>query len=99
MQRPGSAGWIHEPAGISCRRFPGLCGAVAACFLGIPFRDIVQRRGSMKASQSRKLVIDDPKDVQFDNLAREYVFGVAVFDNAQIEHSYSFMPLRLAFER
>jgi len=85
MQRPGSAGWSHEPAGISCRRFPGLCGAVAACFLGIPFRDIVQRRGSMKAPQSRKLVIDNPKDVQFDN--------------AQIEHSYSFMPLRLAFER
>ena len=47
----------------------------------------------------RKLITGDTKDVQFDNLAREYVFGVAVFDNAQIEHSYSSSPLRLTFQR
>lgn len=47
----------------------------------------------------RKLVTGDANDVQFNDLAREYVFGVAVFDNAQIEHSYSLTPLRLAFQR
>jgi len=47
----------------------------------------------------RKLATGDPKDVQFDDLAREYVFGVAVFDNAQIEHSYSSTPLKLVFQR
>jgi hypothetical protein len=30
---------------------------------------------------------------------RDAVSGVAVFDNAQIEHSYSLTPLRLAFQR
>ena len=47
----------------------------------------------------RKMVTGDDKDVQFDNLLREYVFGVAVFDNAQIEHSYSTTPIRLVFPR
>lgn len=66
----------------------------------------VDGRGVHDASSSmwtleirRKLVTGDPNDVQFDNLAREYVFGVAVFDNAQIEHSYSVTPLRLVFDR
>ncbi|HEX6313980.1 MAG TPA: ethylbenzene dehydrogenase-related protein, partial [Gemmatimonadaceae bacterium] len=30
----------------------------------------------------RKLVTGDTKDVQFDSLAREYAFGVSIFDNA-----------------
>ena len=46
----------------------------------------------------RKLVTGDSKDVQFDNLQREYKFGVAVFDNAQIEHSWSPALLRLIFK-
>ncbi len=36
----------------------------------------------------RRLVTGDPFDVQFDDLARDYAFGVAIFDNAQIEHRY-----------
>jgi hypothetical protein len=47
----------------------------------------------------RKLVTGDSKDVQFDNLTREYKFGVAVFDNAQIEHSWSPAVLRLIFRQ
>ena len=47
----------------------------------------------------RKLVTGDPTDVQFDDLSREYSFGVAVFDNAQIEHSYMSVVGKLAFER
>lgn len=47
----------------------------------------------------RKLVTGDPNDVQFDDLSREYSFGVAVFDNAQIEHSYMSVVGKLTFER
>jgi len=47
----------------------------------------------------RKLVTGDDKDVQFNDLARTYKFGIAVFDNAQIEHSWSPAVLRLVFQR
>ena len=46
----------------------------------------------------RKLVTGEATDVQFDDLARQYAFGVAVFDNAQIEHRYSSVVTRLAFK-
>ena len=69
------------------------------------YRADVDARGNYDAAQSlwtleirRKMITGDTKDVQFDNLAREYAFGVAVFDNAQIEHSYSSTPLRLRFQ-
>ena len=45
----------------------------------------------------RRLVTGDDKDVQFDDLARKYKWGVAVFDNAQIEHSVSGTPISLVF--
>ncbi|MEP7381231.1 MAG: ethylbenzene dehydrogenase-related protein [Gemmatimonadota bacterium] len=47
----------------------------------------------------RKRVTGDANDVQFDDLARAYKFGIAVFDNAQIEHSWSPNVLRLVFQR
>lgn len=48
----------------------------------------------------RRLVTSDAtNDVQFTDLARSYKFGLAVFDNAQIEHSYSGVPLNLVFRR
>lgn len=46
----------------------------------------------------RKLVTTDATDVQFDDLNRQYAFGVAVFDNAQIEHRYSSMVAKLGFK-
>lgn len=45
----------------------------------------------------RSLVTGDVNDVQFDDLARQYSFGVAIFDNAQIEHSYMSRVGKLAF--
>lgn len=45
----------------------------------------------------RKRTTGDDKDVQFVDLTREYKFGLAVFDNAQIEHSWSPAVLRLTF--
>ncbi len=48
----------------------------------------------------RRLVTTDAtNDVQFSDLNRAYKFGVAVFDNAQIEHSYSGVPFSLVFRR
>jgi hypothetical protein len=46
----------------------------------------------------RQLVTDDVTDVEFDDLSRQYAFGVAVFDNAQIEHAYLPTVARLAFK-
>ena len=46
----------------------------------------------------RKLVTDSPYDVQFSDLKKEYAFGVAVFDNAQVRHAYTPGVLRLVFE-
>jgi Ethylbenzene dehydrogenase len=46
----------------------------------------------------RRLVTTDAtNDVQFSDLTRAYKFGIAVFDNAQIEHSYSGVPFSLVF--
>ena len=46
----------------------------------------------------RRLVTGDLNDVQFDDLTRQYAFGVAIFDNAQIEHRYTPMVAKLAFK-
>jgi hypothetical protein len=46
----------------------------------------------------RKLAPGSEYDVQFNDLKREYAFGVAVFDNAQVRHAYSPGVLRLKFE-
>jgi hypothetical protein len=46
----------------------------------------------------RQLQTADATDVQFDDLGRQYAFGVAVFDNAQIEHSYMVTVGRLVFQ-
>ena len=47
----------------------------------------------------RRLVTGDSKDVQFSDFTRDYSFGIAFFDNAQIEHSWSPLPYRLRFIR
>ena len=47
---------------------------------------------------SRKLVTGSEFDVQFSDLKKEYAFGVAVFDNAQVRHGYSTGVFKLKFE-
>jgi hypothetical protein len=47
---------------------------------------------------SRKLVTNSEFDVQFNDLKKQYAFGVAVFDNAQVRHAYTPGVLKLAFE-
>ena len=46
----------------------------------------------------RKLVTGSEFDVQFNDLKKEYAFGVAVFDNAQVRHAYTPGVLKLKFE-
>ena len=47
---------------------------------------------------SRKLATGSEFDVQFTDLKKQYAFGVAVFDNAQVRHAYSPGVLKLVFE-
>jgi hypothetical protein len=46
----------------------------------------------------RKLTTGSESDVQFNDLKKEYAFGVAVFDNAQVRHAYTPGVLKLKFE-
>ena len=46
----------------------------------------------------RKLVTGSEFDVQFNDLRKQYAFGVAVFDNAQVRHAYNPGVLKLTFE-
>lgn len=54
--------------------------------------------GTWNLEIRRKLVTGDPYDVQFDDLARSYAFGVAIFDNAQIEHRYMPLVAKMVFK-
>jgi hypothetical protein len=47
---------------------------------------------------SRKLATGSEFDVQFKDMKKEYAFGVAVFDNAQVRHAYTPGVLKLKFE-
>lgn len=62
--------------------------------LGLNWKD-----GVWTMEISRKLVTGSEYDVQFDDLAKEYGFGVAVFDNAQVRHAFEEKPLMLNFEK
>ena len=47
---------------------------------------------------ARKLVTGSEFDVQFNDLKKQYAFGVAVFDNAQVRHAYTPGVLKMVFE-
>jgi len=47
---------------------------------------------------ARKLVTGSEFDVQFNDLKKQYAFGVSVFDNAQVRHAYSPGVLNMVFE-
>ena len=67
-------------AGIYKAQFTGDRGDLSA---GFAYAD-----GVWTVEIGRKLVTGSDFDVQFDNLAGMYNFGVATFDNAQVRHSY-----------
>ena len=45
----------------------------------------------------RSLITGSDLDVQFDDMAKDYAFGVAVFDNAAIAHGSSTEPFFIRF--
>ncbi|HMB44495.1 MAG TPA: ethylbenzene dehydrogenase-related protein, partial [Candidatus Methanoperedens sp.] len=44
--------------------------------------------GNWTLEYGRKLMTGSQFDVQFSDMKKEYLFGTAVFDNAQTRHSY-----------
>jgi hypothetical protein len=59
---------------------------------------IVYKDGVRTSVFWRKLVTGSEFDVQFSDLKKEYLFGVAVFDNAQVRHAYLPGVLKMRFE-
>jgi len=58
----------------------------------------VWKDGARTVVISRKLVTGSEFDIQFSDLKKQYAFGVAVFDNAQVRHAFSPGVYKLAFE-
>ena len=58
--------------------------------------------GVWTLENKRSLTTEGPdaklQDVQFDDLSKTYLFGVTIFDNAQINHIYHKKALKLTFE-
>jgi hypothetical protein len=79
-----------EVPGIIVAPFAGDRGDIAAKH--------VWKDGVMTVEIARKLVTGSEFDVQFTDLRKQYAFGVAVFDNAQVRHAYTPGVLKLVFE-
>jgi len=79
-----------EVPGIVVAPFTGDRGDISA--------KIVYKDGVRTNVFSRKLATGSEYDVQFNDLKKEYTFGVAVFDNAQVRHAYTPGALKLKFE-
>jgi hypothetical protein len=79
-----------EVPGIIVAPFTGDRGDVSARH--------VWKDGVRTIEFSRKLVTGSQFDVQFNDLKKQYAFGVAVFDNAAVRHAYNPGVLKLAFE-
>jgi len=58
---------------------------------------IAWNKGQWTVVMARKLVTGGKYDVQFDNLAKTYEFGLAAFDNAQVRHAFNAGSLKLKF--
>ena len=77
-----------------------IAGIIAKAFTGD--RGDIQGKGAYQSGHwileiGRPLTTAGEHDVQFDDLNNTYPFGVAVFDNAQVEHAYQNGVALLAF--
>ena len=79
-----------EVPGIVVAPFTGDRGDISA--------KIVYKDGVRTSVFWRKLVTGSQYDVQFNDLKKEYAFGVAVFDNAQVRHAYTPGVWKMKFE-
>ena len=77
---------------------PGIIVAPLAGDRGDIAARSVWKDGTRTVVFSRKLVTNSDFDVQFSDMKKQYAFGVAVFDNAQVRHAYSPGVLKLVFE-
>jgi hypothetical protein len=80
-----------EVASIMIAPFEGDRADVAT---GIAWKD-----GEWTMEMSRKLVTGSKHDVQFADLGAPYLFGVSVFDNAQVRHAYVKKAVTLVFAK
>lgn len=55
--------------------------------------------GAWTLELARPLVTGSEYDVQFDDLTQPYFFGIAIFDNAQVRHSYHGRSRALVFQQ
>jgi hypothetical protein len=55
--------------------------------------------GVRTSEVSRKLTTGSKFDVQFDDLSKQYGFGFAAFDNAQVRHAVHYDALQLRFAK
>ena len=79
-----------EVPGIIVAPFTGDRGDIAAKH--------IWKDGVRTIVMARKLVTNSEFDVQFNDMKKDYAFGVAVFDNAQVRHAYTAGVLKLKFE-
>ena len=79
-----------EVPGILVSAFTGDRGEISARYR--------YQNGMRVVEIARKLVTGSEYDVQFSDLKKEYPFGVALFDNAQVRHAFSTGVFRLKFE-
>ena len=79
-----------EVPGIIVAPFTGDRGDIAARF--------TWKDGVRTIEIARKRVTGSEFDVQFDDMKKQYAFGVAVFDNAQVRHAYNPGVLKMVFE-
>ena len=80
-----------EVASILVAPFTGDRGDIAA--------HIAWNKGQWTMVFARKLVTNGKFDVQFDDLAKTYEFGIAAFDNAQVRHAFHTGALKLTFAK
>jgi len=77
-----------------------IAGIIVAAFTGD--RGDIQGKGVYSNGQwylemGRKLTTGSDKDIQFSDLTKPYHFGLAVFDNAAVEHAYQGGATTLVF--
>jgi len=77
---------------------PGIIIAALAGDRGEIAAEYTYKDGVRTVELSRKLITGSEFDVQFNDMKKEYAFGVAIFDNAQVRHAFSKGPFKMKFE-
>lgn len=104
--RDGSPGYILD---AEKQPFDDTLFAAGDMIPGVIVSEIIGDRGNIAAGWqwadgmwtlefSRALVTGSEYDVQFDDLAKPYYFGIATFDNAQVRHAYHRGSRALVFQ-